>query len=132
VSIQSGREDICLIAQRDIAADKATLRRVMRAAMAIETNATTDTLDEGLRGIEAKFSDPILHTLSERADWATKVNSVRSGFGQTDVAARAMGIDDADLASVKADEQQANAAAMMAALFSAPIEPQQDISDDSA
>lgn len=129
-AIQSGREDICLIAQRDIAADKATLRRVMHAAMAIETNATTDTLDEGLRDIQAKFSDPILHTLSERADWATKVNSVRSGFGQTDVAARAMGIDDADLASVKADEQQANAAAMMAQLFAAPTEPQQDVTDD--
>jgi hypothetical protein len=62
-AIQSGREDICLIAQRDIAADKATLRRVMHAAVAIETNMTTDKLDEGLRGIEAKFSDPILHTL---------------------------------------------------------------------
>jgi hypothetical protein len=104
----------------------------MHAAMAIETNATTDTLDDGLRDIQAKFSDPILHTLSERADWATKVNSVRSGFGQTDVAARAMGIDDADLASVKADEQQANAAAMMAALFSTPTDQTQDVTDDDS
>ena len=130
-AIQSGREDICLIAQRDIAADKATLRRVMHAAMAIETNATTDTLDDGLRGIEAKFSDPILHTLSERSDWALKVNSMRSGFGKTDVAARAVGIDDADLESVKADEMQANAAQMMAQLFAQPQQGTEQTNDSA-
>lgn len=130
-AIQSGREDICLIAQRDIAADKATLRRVMHAAMAIETNATTDTLDEGLRDIRAKFSDPILHTLSERSDWALKVNSMRSGFGQTDVAARAVGIDDADLESVKADEMQANAAQMMAQLFAQPQQGTEQTNDSA-
>ena len=105
-AIQSGREDICLIAQRDIAADKATLRRVMHAAMAIETNATTDTLDDGLRDIRAKFSDPILHTLSERSDWALKVNSVAPGFGMSDVALLSMGLDEADLYDIKASIRQ--------------------------
>lgn len=125
-AIQSGREDICLIAQRDIAADKATLRRVMHAAMAIELSTTTDALDEGLRGIEAKFSDPILHTLSERADWALKVNSMRPGFGQTDVAALAVGIDEADLTSVKSDEVRAQSANAFNALFGS----QQEVSAD--
>ena len=103
----------------------------MHAAMAIETNATTDTLDEGLRDIKAKFSDPILHTLSERSDWALKVNSMRSGFGQTDVAARAVGIDDADLESVKADEMQANAAQMMAQLFAQPQQGTEKTNDSA-
>ena len=105
-AIQSGREDICLIAKRDIAADKATLRRVMHAAMAIETNTTTDALDDGLRDVQAKFSDPILHTLSERSDWALKVNSVAPGFGKTDVALIGMGIDESDLPEVKASMRQ--------------------------
>lgn len=129
-AIQSGREDIALIAQRDIAADKETLRRVMHAAMAIELSTTTEALDEGLRDVQAKFSDPILHTLSERSDWALKVNSMRPGFGQTDVAARSMGIDDADLESVKADEMQINAAQMMTQLFEQP-QRKNEVEDDT-
>jgi hypothetical protein len=105
-AIQSGREDICLIAQRDIAADKATLRRVMHAAMAIETGETTDTLPDELRDVQAKFSDPILHTLSERSDWALKVNSVAPGFGMSDVALLSMGLDEADLPEIKAAIRQ--------------------------
>lgn len=100
-AIQSGREDICLIAKRDIAADRQTLRRVMHAAMAIETNTTTDALDDGLRDVKAEFSDPILHTLSERADWVLKVNSVMAGFGETDVGMRMVGIDEADIPNIK-------------------------------
>ena len=130
-AIQSGREDICLIAKRDIEADKATLKRVMRAAMAIELSTTTDALDDGLRDIDAKFSDPILHTLNERSDWALKVNSVRPSFGQTDVAALAMGIDGADLSSVKADEMQANAAQMMAQLFEQPQQGTEQTNDSA-
>ena len=99
-AIQSGREDICLIAKRDIDADKATLRRVMHAAMAIELSTTTDSLDDGLRDVKAKFSDPILHTLNERSDWALKVNSVAPGFGMSDVALLAMGLDEADLPEI--------------------------------
>lgn len=105
-AIQSGREDICLIAQRDIAADKKTLKRVMNAAMAIELGTTTDGLDDGQRDVTAKFSDPILHTLSERADWALKVNSVAPGFGTSGVALRSMGIDEADMSEIKANIRQ--------------------------
>ena len=116
-AIGASREDICLIAQRDIDEDKRTLERVMRAAVAVETNTTTDRLEEGAYGIRAKFADPLIHSRAEMADWATKVNSVRPGFGQTDVAARMMGIDDADLESVKSDETRAASAAMAQAIF---------------
>ena len=89
----------------------------MRAAIAIELNTTTDALDEGMRDISAKFADPILHTLNERADWATKVNSIRPGFGETDVAARYVGIDEADLEQVKSDEVKAATASMARQIF---------------
>ena len=128
-AIQSGREDICLIAQRDIAADKATLRRVMHAAMAVETNATTDTLDEGLRNIQAKFSDPILHTLSERADWAIKVNSAAPGFGKTDVALLGMGVDESDLPEVKASMRQEQGMRLATATMEARASSQPSGSD---
>lgn len=116
-AIGASREDICLIAQRDIDEDRKTVERVVRAAIAVETNTTVDRLDEGARGIAAKFADPLIHTRSEMADWAVKVNSMRPSFGQTDVAARMVGIDDADLESVKSDETRAAAAAMAQSIF---------------
>ena len=116
-AIGASREDICLIAQRDIDEDRKTIERVVRAAIAIETNTTIGKLDEGARGIDAKFADPLIHTRSEMADWAVKVTSMRPSFGQTDVAARMVGIDDADLESVKSDETRAAAAAMAQSIF---------------
>lgn len=131
-AIQSGREDICLIAQRDIAADKATLRRVMHAAMAIELRTTTDALDEGLRAIKAKFSDPILHTLSERSDWAIKVNSAAPGFGTSDVALLAMGVDEADLSDVHAAMRQEQGMRLATATMEARAASEQNRRADEA
>ena len=116
-AIGASREDICLIAQRDIDADRKTIERVMRAAIAVERNTTTDRLDEGDRAITASFADPLIHSRSEMADWVVKVNSVRPGFGSTDVAARAVGISEADLESVKSDEVRAASSAAFSAIF---------------
>ena len=116
-AIGASREDICLVAQRDIDADRKTIERVIRAALAVERNTTTDRLDESDRAITASFADPLIHSRSEMADWVVKVNSVRPGFGQTDVAARYVGISDADLESVKSDEVRAASAAMTQAIF---------------
>lgn len=116
-AIGASREDICLIAQRDIDEDKRTLERVMRAAVAVEQNTTTDRLDEGAYGIRASFADPLIHSRAEMADWAVKINSMRPTFGQTDVAARMVGIDDADLESVKSDETRAATASMAQSIF---------------
>lgn len=116
-AIGASREDICLIAQRDIDADRKTIERVIRAALAVERNTTTDRLDEGDRAITAKFADPLIHSRSEMADWVVKVNAVRPGFGATDVAARMVGIDDADLDSVKSDEVKAASSAAFNSIF---------------
>ena len=116
-AIQAAREDICLVAARDIEQDGRTLERVVRAALAVQANATTDALDEGALGVRAKFAKPMLFSDAARADWVTKVESVRPGFGQTDVAARMVGIDDADLDSVKSDETRAATKAMAQSIF---------------
>ena len=116
-AIGASREDICLIAQRDIDEDRRTLERVMRAAVAVEQNTTTDRLDEGAYGIRASFADPLIHSRAEMADWAVKINSMRPTFGATDVAARMVGIDDADLDSVKSDEARAATNAAISAMF---------------
>lgn len=116
-AIGASREDICLVAQRDIEADSKTIERVIRAALAVEKNTTTDRLDAADLDIRASFADPLIHSRSEMADWVVKVNSVRPGFGQTDVAARYVGIADADLESVKSDEVRAASSAAFNAIF---------------
>lgn len=113
-AIQASREDICLVANDDNEADKPTLARLCKAALAVEGNTTSDKVDGE---VLAKFSEPLLNSMSARADWATKVNSVRPGFGETDVAARMMGIDEADLPSIKSDEAAAASNAAVSALF---------------
>lgn len=107
-AISAAREDICLIAERDAEADKRTLERVARAAMAVESNTTTAKLEDV--DIIAKFGNPMLASLPAKADWAVKVASMRDGFGGTDVAARMVGLDEADLAKVRLEERQKRAA----------------------
>lgn len=116
-AIEANREDICLIARRDIEEDKPVLRRLMQAAISVQANTTIAELPDETYRIMPKFTDPMIFSREAMADWATKVNSIRPGFGGTDVAARMMGIDDADLESVKSDETKAAAAAMAAQLF---------------
>ena len=103
-AIGAAREDICLIAERDIEEDSATLERVARAALAVESNTTTDRLED--INIIAKFKNPMLHSMAEKADWAVKVSTLRPGFGETDVAAKMVGMDEADLASVRSEERK--------------------------
>ena len=121
-AISSARENIALIAKRDIESDKATLRRVIRAALAIEGNTTTDRLDAD---VHLKFADPVRYSPAANADWALKVNSMREVFGKTDVAARAVGIDDDELDEVKSEEAKEAAATMARALFTQLQQPQQ-------
>ena len=124
-AIGASREDICLIAERDIEADSSTLERVCRAALAIDANTTTDALENV--DITAGFASPMLNSRAARADWAVKVAALRDGFGKTDVAALMMGMDKATLKDLKKEEREAmaNAAAsVISALNSAEVEPE--------
>lgn len=105
-AIDAAREDICLIAERDIRADKATLRRVVRAALAVETNVTTDELDEATFGVEPDFASPNLHSIGARADWATKVESMVPGFGATTPGLEMVGLTDAQIERVRGELSQ--------------------------
>ena len=98
-AIQAAREDICLVAERDIEADKSTLARVMRAALAIERNTTTEKL-EGV-DIMARFASPMLYSLAARTDSAMKIASVDGGFAGTDEFYRMVGFDDATVVGLK-------------------------------
>ncbi len=114
-AIQAAREDICLVAERDIEADKSTLARVMRAALAIERNVTTDEL----AGVDvlARFASPMLYSLSARTDSAMKIASVDEGFAGTDVFDEMVGFDQATIARVKAQKRLNRGSMAMSEMF---------------
>ena len=116
-AIGAAREDICLIAERDIEADRATLRRVCAAALAVERNVTTDQLPEGDRAVLASYDQPMLNSLAARTDAALKIASVDSAFGGGDTFYEMVGMDEAAIASIRADKTRAAAAAAYSSMF---------------
>ena len=117
-AISASREDICLIANRDIKEDKPVLRKVALAALSVQLNTTVERLlaeHPELNDLSPRFASPVLHTYNEIANFVTQVSSVRDGFGKTDYAAHLLGVPDEELESVKSDEvKQANALAFSA------------------
>lgn len=120
-AIGAAREDICLIANRDIKEDRPVLRRVAIAALAVQLNTTTKRLlDEHpeLMDLSARFDSPVLHSYGEISNFVAQVSAVRDGFGNTDYAARLLGVPDEELEGVKSDEVRAASSAAFNALFS--------------
>lgn len=117
-AISASREDICLIAQRDIESDRRSIVRVVRLLAALNENVAMDDLTDEQRNVEASFAEPMLASLPGRVDAVMKLSAVIDGFGNTTVGMRMAGMDDADISSVRAEMQQAQAMQAAQALFS--------------
>ena len=105
-AIAASREDICLVAERDIEADKPTLRRVARAAMAVERNTTTDKVDDE---ILVHFASPMLNSQAANTDAALKIASVDEGFAGSGPFHEMVGFDEATVAKLESDRRRAQA-----------------------
>ena len=116
-AIGAAREDICLIAERDIEADRATLRRVCSAALAVERNVTIDQLTDGDRGVLASYWSPMLNSLAAKTDAALKIATVDDAFAASDEFYRMVGMDDAAVAALRASRAEAVTTALYANIF---------------
>ena len=116
-AIQASREDICLLAERDIKSDKATLRRLCQAALAVEKNVTVAELDEGDADVMAAFDSPILYSLPARTDSAMKIAAVDEGFAGSTPFREMVGMDESTIARLESEQAKAASAAMVTALF---------------
>lgn len=116
-AIQAAREDICLVAEDDIAADKWTLRRVAMCAMAVNEGIPTDQLTERQRSVSAHFANPTIPSLNARASFVQMVSSVDDGFGKTSVGREMLGFDSATIARLESDETRAATADMARQIF---------------
>lgn len=111
-AIQASREDICLIAENDIQADRESMRAMMRCAMAVAANKTVEQLTDAERDIRVAYAEPMLNSRAAMADFAVKFAAVREGFGSTRTCARMMGMDE-DVINSLEDEERRNRANMM-------------------
>ena len=105
-AIQMSREDICLIAENDIQADRESMRAMMRCALAVAGNTTVDGLTDAERDIRVAYAEPMLNSRSALADFAVKLASVREGFGMTRTCARMMGMDEDTIDALEAEERR--------------------------
>lgn len=119
-AIEAAREDICLVAERDIEADRSTLARVMKAALAIERNTTTDELS----GVDvlARYASPMLYSLPARTDSAMKIASVDGGFAGSDEFYGMVGFDESTVSALRNERRKAQAISAITALNSADVE----------
>ena len=104
-AIQMSREDICLIAENDIQADRESMRAMMRCAMAVAANTDVDGLTDAERDIRVAYAEPMLNSRAAMADFAVKMASVRDGFGMTRTCARLMGMDEDTIDALEAEER---------------------------
>lgn len=116
-AIQAAREDICLVAEDDIAADKWTLRRVAMCAMAVNEGISTEELTDRQRSVSAHFANPTIPSLNARASFVQMVGSMDDGFAKTTVGREMLGFDKATIARLESDETRAAAAAALRHVF---------------
>lgn len=112
-AIQASREDICLIAEKQIEADRESMKNLLRCAAAVATNQTVDKLTEAERDIRVVYAEPMLNSRAALADFAVKYASVRDGFGGTRTCARMCGFDEDSIKEMEAEERRGRANAMV-------------------
>ena len=113
-AIQAAREDICLIAERDIESDKATLARVVKAALAVELNTVADEVGGD---VLASYASPVLYSLAARTDSAMKIATIDDAFAGSQEFYGMVGFDDAAIARLEEQKSRATTDAAIAALF---------------
>ena len=113
-AIQASREDICLVAERDIESDKPTLGRVMKAALAVELNTTTDQVGGE---VLASYAPPMLNSQAANTDAALKASSADSDFPGTDVFWEMQGFDKATIGRIRAQERRNAGASLLSDTF---------------
>ena len=112
-AIQASREDICLIAEQQIEADRESMKNLLRCAAAVATNTTIEKLGAAERDVRVTFAEPMLNSRAALADFAVKFSSVRPGFGSTRTCARYCGFDEDAIDEMEAEERRNRATLMV-------------------
>lgn len=116
-AIQASREDICLIAEKDISSDRASMRALMRSAVAVAYNVALSELTDEELDIRVAYAEPMLNSRAAEADFAVKFASIRDGFGKTRTCARMVGLSEDAIEELESEEARVASAAMAQSIF---------------
>lgn len=93
------------------------LRTIAIMALAISTNKKLEELTDTEKAVIAHFKNPAMPSVAVTADAAIKLASARAGFASTDTFLEMVGFDQADIRRIKAQEQRARGADILAEEF---------------
>lgn len=91
-----------------------SLRNIALMALAIVNNVSLDGLSDTQKDVIAHFKNPAMPSVAQTADAAIKIASSREGFATTDTFLEMLGFDKADIRRIKAQEQRARGAQVLA------------------
>lgn len=94
------------------------LKNVALMALAIAHDTSFDGLTEEQTDVMAHFKNPAMPSVAATTDAAIKIASAREGFASTDTFLEMIGFDKADIRRIKAQEQRARGAQILAEEFS--------------
>lgn len=103
-AILAQTQTLVTMAEQLNAANGDALHMIAMMAQAIENNVSLDELTAEQTDVIAHFKNPAMPSISSTTDAATKLASVRDGFGQTDVFLEMCGFDQADIRRIKSQE----------------------------
>lgn len=93
------------------------LRTIAIMALAIRESKRPEELTEEEKAVIAHFKNPAMPSVAVTADAAIKLATARAGFAQTDTFLEMIGFDQADIRRIRAQEQRARGAEILAAEF---------------
>lgn len=102
------------------------LRTIMLMALAISEDKKLEELDDNQLSVVAHFKNPAMPSVAATSDAAIKIASARENFSETDVFLEMIGFDQADIRRIKAQEQRARGAQLLADIDLEPEETQTD------
>lgn len=98
------------------------LRTIALMALAVANNTTVEALTDEQKGIVAHFRNPAMPSVAVTSDAAIKIASARENFAGTDVFLEMIGLDQADIRRIKAQEQRARGQQLLADIDNEPDE----------
>lgn len=113
-AILAQSQTLVLMAEQLNAGNGDALRNIAMMAMAIANNTTMDKLSDTQKNIVAHFKNPAMPSVAVTADAAIKIASARQEFAQTDTFLEMIGFSQADVRRIKAQEQRARGAQVLA------------------
>lgn len=113
-AIDAAREDVILAAMRQMDADRASLARLARLAMAVEGNCLVSDLSPEQRAVEPRFADPRMASVASEADAWCKVAAIAPWAAETPLFFERMGFDAAAVASLQEAKRRYDANQVLA------------------